>query len=382
MKKIAIIGASYLQNPLIEKAKQMGIETHVFAWETGDIGEKNADFFYPISITEKEEILKICQEIKIDGICTIASDLAVITVNYIADKMKLIGNSLESTKKSTNKYFMRKAFYDNGDPSPKSILLENNKDVENIVINYPAIIKPIDRSGSRGITKVSSKEELMKAYEKAKEVSFSNSVLVEEYVDGEEYSVECISDNGYHQCLAITKKFTTGVPHFIEKGHLEPANISKNLYERVKNTVFHALDSLEIKYGASHSEVKITKDEIIKIIEIGGRMGGDYIGSHLVEISTGIDFLESVILIALGEKPNLTPRHSKAVAAIRFIFSEEDVKTYNEILKENPKILIEESISPINDREVTDSSTRFGYFLMKGNNLNEISPYLNFDNDI
>lgn len=111
-------------------------------------------------------------------------------------------------------------------------------------------------------------------------------------------------------------------------------------------------------------------------------MGGDYIGSHLVEISTGIDFLESVILIALGEKPNLTPKHSKAVAAIRFIFSYEDVKTYNEILKENPKILIEESISPINDREVTDSSTRFGYFLMKGNNLNEISPYLNFDNDI
>ena len=84
MKKLAIIGASYLQEPLIEKAKSMGIETHVFAWAAGDVGEKSADYFYPISIVEKDEILKRCREIGIDGICTIASDLAVITVNYVA----------------------------------------------------------------------------------------------------------------------------------------------------------------------------------------------------------------------------------------------------------------------------------------------------------
>lgn len=72
MKKIAIIGASYLQNPLILKAKEMGVETHVFAWECGDIGEQTADFFYPISIVEKEQILEKCKAIEIDGICTIA----------------------------------------------------------------------------------------------------------------------------------------------------------------------------------------------------------------------------------------------------------------------------------------------------------------------
>lgn len=87
MKKLAIIGASYLQEPLIEKAKSMGIETHVFAWAAGDVGEKSADYFYPISIVEKDEILKRCREIGIDGICTIASDLAVITVNYVANNI-------------------------------------------------------------------------------------------------------------------------------------------------------------------------------------------------------------------------------------------------------------------------------------------------------
>ena len=114
MEKIAIIGASYLQMPLIEKAKKMGLETHVFAWEAGDPGEAAADYFYPISIIEKEKILQNCQEIKIDGICSIASDLAAITVNYVAANMGLTGNSLDSTYCSTNKHAMRKCFYLSG----------------------------------------------------------------------------------------------------------------------------------------------------------------------------------------------------------------------------------------------------------------------------
>ena len=104
MKKLAIIGASYLQNPLIVKAKEMGLETHVFAWKSGDIGEKTADYFYPISIVEKKKILDKCLEIGIDGICSIASDLASITVNYVAMEMGLVGNSLVCTEKSTNKH--------------------------------------------------------------------------------------------------------------------------------------------------------------------------------------------------------------------------------------------------------------------------------------
>ena len=88
-RKIAIIGASYLQLPLLEKAKSMGLETHVFAWKCGDIGETVADHFHPISIVEKEKILEECQKIGISGICSIASDLAVITVNYVAEKMGL-----------------------------------------------------------------------------------------------------------------------------------------------------------------------------------------------------------------------------------------------------------------------------------------------------
>lgn len=95
MKKIAIIGEPYLPAPLIEKAKQLGLETHVFVWAANDVGERIADYFYPISIVEKEEILSKCVEMGVDRVCTIASDLAVITANYVADKMGLVGNSLD-----------------------------------------------------------------------------------------------------------------------------------------------------------------------------------------------------------------------------------------------------------------------------------------------
>ena len=96
-KNLAIIGASYLQLPLIQKAKNMGYVTHVFAWKANDIGEKEADFFYPISIVEKEQILDVCEKIGICGICSIASDLAIITVNYVANKLGLTANSMECT---------------------------------------------------------------------------------------------------------------------------------------------------------------------------------------------------------------------------------------------------------------------------------------------
>ena len=87
MENLAIIGASYLQLPLIKKAKELGYITHVFAWANNDVGEKEADYFYPISIIEKDKILDVCRKIGICGICSIASDLAMLTVNYIAQNM-------------------------------------------------------------------------------------------------------------------------------------------------------------------------------------------------------------------------------------------------------------------------------------------------------
>lgn len=375
MKKLAIIGASYLQEPLITKAKNMGIETHVFAWKANDVGEFIADYFYPISITEKEEILNKCREIGIDGICSIASDLAAIAVNYVANNMGLIGNTMDCTSKSTNKKLMRECFKANNDPSPLSICVESVKDLEDIKLTFPVIVKPLDRSGSRGITKVNSPEGLNEAIECAKAQGFDKRALVEEFVTGQEYSVECISWKGEHTLLNITQKYTTGAPNFIEVGHMEPADLPEDIRLRVKSIVYHALDSLGIEYGASHSEIKIDGDNI-RIIEIGGRMGGDYIGSHLVELSTGIDFVKAVILTALNEEPDLKPSKTKAFAGVRFIFTDEDLKVLNDIKKNDKEMLVLEDVHEKMNESISDSSERNGAFIIKSDDYDKLVKYL------
>lgn len=375
MKKLAIIGASYLQEPLIRKAKDMGIETHVFAWAADDVGEKIADHFYPISIIEKEEILEKCRQIGIDGICSIASDLAVVTVNYVAEKMGLVGNGLENTKLATNKHNMRKAFEANGDPSPKSIMVEGAEDVPEMT-EFPVIVKPLDRSGSRGVFKVYERSELDAAIQEAKKYGFIKKALVEDYAGGKEYSVECISFGGEHHFLAVTYKYTTGSPYYVEMGHFEPAELTKEEIERIKTVVFHALDTLKIRYGASHSEIKIDKDGDIKIIEIGARMGGDCIGSSLVEISTGIDYVKAVIDVALGKVPDLLPVHEGQAAGIRYICSADDIEVYQKIKKESPNLLVESDVPTEVEGDVVDSSSRFGYFILQSNDPTEVKKYM------
>lgn len=369
MKKLAIIGANDFQRQLILKAKEMGLETHVFAWEDGAIGKSDADYFYPISIIEKEEILEKCQEIKIDGICSIASDLAVLTVDYVAEKMGLNANSIKCSEIATNKFEMRNAFQKNGDPIPKFIEVSENENYDISTFKYPLIVKPTDRSGSRGITKITDVSQLSAAIKAACIESFEHKAMIEEFAEGKEFSVECISFHGKHTLLAVTEKITTGAPHFIETGHNEPASISVEMTEKIKNVVYHALDSLETTEGASHSEIKIDADGNIKIIEIGSRMGGDCIGSDLVRISTGYDFTKMVIEVGLGQEPDFTKIVEPRNAVVRFIFSEKDMEECETMLKNGWQLERKFIEHEFDGHEITDSSNRYGYYIMKGDLL-------------
>lgn len=365
MKKIAIIGANSFQNRLILKAKEMGYETHVFAWECGDIGEKTADFFYPISIVEKEQILDKCQEIGIDGIASIASDLAVITVNYVAEAMGLTCNSYKDSFICTNKHAMREAFKVAGVPVPKFIKASASPDRSALEgFCYPLIVKPTDRSGSRGITKVEHYEELEEAVQRAVAQSFEKCAVIEEFIEGDEYSCECVSFGGKHHFLALTKKYTTGAPSFIETGHRQPSDIPVELQQVIVEQIFRALDALNIKNGASHSEFRLNAKGEPRIIEIGARMGGDCIGSDLVYLSTGVDFVRAVVDIACGNEPDLTPKHEPQNAVIRFVFDSSDLAELEAVEVDSSK-----NIQYISDMDlsnignITDSSNRVGYYI-------------------
>lgn len=365
-KNLAIIGASYLQLPLIQKAKDMGYTTHVFAWAANDVGEDAADHFYPISIMEKEQITEICQKIGVSGICSIASDLATVTVNYVAERLGLPGNSMENTYKSTNKHLMRIAFGENGDPSPRSIVVDETTTLSSLSLQYPVIVKPTDRSGSRGIFKLDSPVGLEEAVKAAMAEGFEKKALIEEFAEGQEYSVEGISFQGQHHILAVTLKYTTGAPHFIETGHLEPAPLSAEMYKKVVTVVTHALNTLGIKNAASHSEIKIDRDGRIKIIEIGGRMGGGCIGSDLVKCTTGIDYVKAVIEVACGITPELRRESVPFPARVQFIITEDDHKEFLQLLHDNPQKIVKIAFyHPEWIGELKDESNRAGCYVVK-----------------
>ena len=369
MKKLVIIGANDFQNRLILKAKEMGYETHVFAWAAGDIGERTADHFYPISITEKEQILEECRKIRPEGVCSIASDLATVAVNYVSENLGLNSNAYEATLRCTNKYEMRKAMLSHGVSTPKFVKVgaaDTGVDyaAASADMEFPVIVKPTDRSGSRGITKVYSPEELAPAVEDAVSNSFEKQAIIEEYLEGDEYSCECISFHGEHHFLTFTKKYTTGAPHFIETGHMEPSDIPEELQEGIRHEIFRALDALGITDSASHSEFKLDEQGRCRIIEIGARMGGDCIGSDLVQLSTGYDFIRMVIDVACGRAPSFEKLGQPRTARIRFVFTREDLGELEKLRREHPESIVRVSeIEEENIGKTVDSSTRVGYWI-------------------
>ena len=330
-ENLVIIGANDFQNPLILRAKELGYETHVFAWQCGDVGERTADVFHPVSIVELAEILEACRPLRPAGVCSIGSDLAAITVNYVAEGLGLVGNGMDSAVTATNKHRMRLAFERAGLPSCKSIQVEEDTDLAALPLRYPVIVKPTDRSGSRGIRKVCDPAELPEAIAFAREPSFEKKVLVEEFAEGREYSVEYLS----------------------------------------------VLDSLGVRFGASHTELKVDEGGAIRIIECGARMGGDCIGSDLVPLSTGVDFVRGVIDVACGHAPDLSPVQPGRIAAVRFIFSQEDLDALRRIEASCPQNLFRVSaIDPIDGHEIRDSSTRYGYYILTAQTQEEMTRLL------
>ena len=385
--KLAVIGASHFQLPLIQRAQRMGCEVHAFAWECGDVGESAADAFHPISIVDTQAIVDECRHIGVDGVCTIASDLATVAVCHVADALGLPGNSLECMRVSTDKHLMREAFAMGGDPSPRSVPIDGRAS-EHIAsfdpaehgLAYPLIVKPADRSGSRGVTKLEDpgdRTALEDAMRAALDQSLCKQALIEEFAHGAEFSVEGMSWQGTHHILAITRKHTTGAPHFIETAHLQPAGLSPHMVARVEDVTRHALTTLGVELGASHTELKIASDGTIRLIEIGARMGGDCIGSHLVELSHGIDYVGAVVDAALGNEPDLTPAHAPAAAASRFLFNKDDLELLERLRHERPDLLRYELMTAtLGEAAVTDSSTRLGHFVISAPAAAELAPYL------
>lgn len=324
MKKIMILGASILQVPAIEKAIDMGLEVIAVDIDSNALGFKIPDVKKEIiSTIDIESVMSAAKKHNIDAIMTLASDMPIMTVAKVSKKLGLVGVDLDTAIKATNKSKMRESLKSFGVPVPLFYKVDSLdkciKAVNKIKDKgYKCILKPADNSGSRGIVLLPDFNEktINIAYNYSKNNSRNKIVMVEEFMEGPEVSVETISVDGKCNIIQITDKITTGAPYFVEMGHSQPSQLPDSMKDKIKEITIAANKAIGIISGPSHTEIKITQNGP-KIVEIGARLGGDNITTHLTPLSTGVDMVESCIKIALGEKPDIRIKYDKA-SAIRY----------------------------------------------------------------
>ena len=317
MKKLMILGASVLQIPAIVEAKKMGIYVIAVDMNPNAEGFSYADKKIVVSTTDTKKVLEAARENNIDGIMTIASDRPMLTVAKVAKELNLIGIDEETAINATNKSKMRDALKKSSVPIPMYFSVDDYDQYKEAIEkiknkNYKAIVKPADNSGIRLIENY-QEQELEKIYKYCKENSNSGCLVVEEFMQGPEVSLETISYKGICHVIQVTDKITTGPPYFVEMGHNQPSSLDKDTLEKIKKVAIDANKAIGIENGPSHTEIKVTEDGP-KVVELGARLGGDNITTHLVPYSTGVNMVEACINIALGQEVDIRKKFEKASA--------------------------------------------------------------------
>ena len=329
MKTLMILGASILQVPAIEKAIDMGLQVVALDMNPNAVGfeipgvEKEI-----ISTIDTPRIIEAAKKHRIDGIMTLASDMPMRSIARVCRELGLVGITEDTAFKATNKALMLDALKAANVPVPLYFRVKGLEDFKKAVdqveaAGYKCIVKPADNSGSRGVDLLKEDYDILKAYDYSIQYSRCGELIVEEFMEGPEVSVETLTIDGETHVIQITDKLTTGAPYFVEIGHSQPSQLSDEKCTLISKAAVAANKALGIQTGPSHTEIIVTKDGP-KIVEIGARLGGDCITTHLVPLSTGLNMVEMCIRLSIGEElknSELTPLLNKG-SAIRFIHSE------------------------------------------------------------
>lgn len=375
-KRIMIVGASELQIPAIKKAKELGMSVGVIDWNPQAKGVSLADKYFKVSTIDEEGVYLATKEFKADGIMTLATDMPMRAIAYTAEKLKLESISYQTAINSTDKAEMIKVFEQHDVAHPWYFIIESLEDLSNIKdkIKFPCISKPVDSAGSRGVSKISCIEDLEASFLYSQKRSKSKKVIIEEFLEGKEVSVEIIVVDGTPHIIAVTDKLTTGEPNFIELGHSQHTIIPSDQSEKIKILAKKSIKALGINTGPAHVEIMLTINGP-KMIEIGARLGGDYITSHLVPLSTGIDLVEATIKLACREPIDIRPKYIMGSAMRSLIPNDGKLVEIFGIeeagqVKGVKEIIVSKSIGD-NLTNTNDSGSRLIYVISQGKNSSE-----------
>lgn len=307
-KRVMLLGGNYYQMTATKAAKELGYYVISVDYLPDNPAHKFADEYHNVSTTDKEAVLKLAKELKIDGIVSYASDVSAPTAAYVAENLGLPTNPYESVLKLTRKDLIRPFMDKNGFNVPKG---KGFKDYDSALsffntIKKPAMVKPVDASGSKGVTKIFDESEFAQAYEEAMRYSLSKTIIVEEFIQRDGYQ---IAGDGF---LVDGKLIFAGLmnEHFdklcnplVPIGESYPSILPENLKIKARAEIQRLMDLLGMKMGALNLDFIVDKDGDVYILEIGPRNGGNLI-TDAIKCATGVDLAEYTIRNAVGDNCN------------------------------------------------------------------------------
>lgn len=358
-KSVLFFGVGPLQKSIIDRAKLMGLYTIGIDPAADATCKNEVDAFEIVDGQDFEGTMAVAKKYQIDAIVTAATDKPLVMMARVAKELNLPFYSVETAQWSTDKFQMKERFELGGVPHAQGRLISKVEEAEGLV--FPVIVKPRDNSGSRGVKLCRDKNELQISIGEALENSKLDTVLVEEFIEGLEYSIESLHHDGKSEVIQFTEKKTTEFPYNVELGHIQPANISDENKQKIREIIAKIGKALNFENCPSHTELKINERGIF-VIETSPRLGGDYITSTLTPLSTGVNLEDELLKISLGKTINPQPK-AVQYSGVRFFSFEE-----GSIIKHVPN---EEFVKGW--PHVVD----FSFTLKEGEKVNRITSSLN-----
>ncbi len=323
-RTLAVIGAGLLQIPVIKSAKEMGIKTVVVDKNPAAPGISIGDFYINSSTLDAEATSLLIENFsrekqKIDGVLTVGTD-ASYTVAVCARKLGLPGIDPESALRATDKYLMRSALRAAKVPVPDFELVDSyQKAVEAIErLGIDCVVKPQKNMGARGVRRINNLDDLKEGLDLALRYSDSGKVIIEQYIDAPELSIDALVYNSEAFITGIADRIIEYDPYFVETGHIMPSNLPEDQLVFAGETFKNGIKSLGITAGAAKGDIKISSGSCF-IGEIAARLSGGFMSNYTYPYSSGVNLMKNVILISLGYPPENLENRKKWVSIERSI---------------------------------------------------------------
>ena len=376
MKALVLCGG-IPQKALIEKLKKRGIYTVLADMNPNVVARPYADAFFPVSVLDVDAVKKLAMSEKVDMILTACADQVLLVQAQVSKDLGLpCYIDYQTAQDVSNKELMKSVFIKNGIPTSKFTILSKFEEDKIRNLNYPLIVKPVDSYSSRGVRKVCNIDELKNAFENAYEISRTKSVIIEEYVEGEELTVDVYVEEGIAHTLCVSNiDKIRGNDRFVICRTRYPAQLTskvKKKVEEVANLIakaFHLVNSPMLIQ-------MITNGDDISVVEFCARTGGGD-KYRLIERVTGFDVIEALIGLTLGDKPHYNAHAYAEYLINEFIYVKPGVFDHLEgFEKAKNEGLIEEYFQLKSKgticKEIQSSADRVAYYTIKGTNHEEV----------